>query len=345
MADGPRVTSETRNRPSRAGTIAVIIPAHNSGRTLGSCLEAVYRELANGDELIVVDDASADDSAAVAARAGARVIRAAENLGAGRARNLGAREAGGDVLFFLDADVILQPGALGALRKAFAGGDVDAVVGHYTEVSPAAGFFSQYQNFYTFFNHDRQEGAINWFWTAMGAIQRDVFWEAGGFSEHFRGASAEDMQLGYELSRAGRRILLVKEIRGAHDHRHAFGSLVRNDLKKSAAWANVFFRLNRGGRYKHGFTGTSNQVAVAAAYILFAGLVAIPFFPLGGGLAAAAAAAAFVGANASFYRFIARKAGGAFLLGAIPFHYFTNLLIGVGVTRGVLTYLFGGRVH
>lgn len=335
----------TANSQKRAGTISIIVPAHNSARTLGRCLAAVNRELAAGDELIVVDDASKDDSAAVAAAAGARVIRAPENLGAGRARNLGAREAGGDLLLFLDADVILQPGALGSLREAFARGEADAIVGHYAEVSPAPGFFSQYQNFYTFYNHDRQEGVINWFWTAIGAVKSGVFRDAGGFSEYFRGASAEDMQLGYELSRAGRRIELVKEVRGAHDHHHTFGSLVRNDLKKSAAWANVFLRLNRGGRYRHGFTGMSNRIALAAAYILLAGLCALPFYPIIGAAAAALAAAAFVAANASFYGFIARKAGAVFLLGAVPFHYFTNLLIGIGATRGVLTYLFGGRVR
>ena len=323
--------------------LSVVIPARNSARTLGRCLEALAPQL-DGGEVIVVDDASDDDSSRVAAAGGARVIRAAENVGAARARNLGAAEARGDCLLFLDADVYLLPGALAALRDAFASG-ADAVVGHYTDRSPAPGFFSQYQNYYTFFNHDRQQGDINWFWTAIGGVKRAVYESLGGFSEHFRGASAEDIQFGYELARAGRRTRLVKEVRGAHDHRHTFRSLVRNDLKKSAAWSNVFLRLNAGGKFKHGFTGAANRLTLFAAYLVPLALVGAIFSPLVGGAVAAAAALVFLGVNAPFYVFVARHAGPAFLLGAVPFHYFTYLLVGVGVARGTLSYLLGAKVQ
>ena len=310
---------------------------------MGACVRAVREQFGGDGEVLCVDDASTDDSAAAAAAAGARVIRAAGNVGAARARNLGAKEASGDVLLFLDADVVLQPGALPALRAAFDAG-YDAVVGHYTERTPAPGFFSQYQNYYTYYNHDRQAGDINWFWTAMGAVRRAAFEEVGGFSEHFRGASAEDMQLGYELSRAGRRIVLAKDVRGAHDHHHTFRSLVRNDLKKSAAWSNVFLRLNRGGRYKHGFTGAANRVSLAAAFLVLVGAVAALAWPAAGGALVAASLVAFVAVNAGFYAFIARRAGVPFLAGAVPFHFFTFYLVALGVIRGTLTYLFGARV-
>jgi len=244
---------------------------------------------------------------------------------------------------FLDADVILQEGAGAALARAFEEG-ADAVVGHYTDISPAPGFFSQYQNFYTFFNHDRQEGDINWFWTAIGAVRRDLFFNLGGFAEHFRGASAEDMEFGYKLARAGRRTVLAKDVRGAHDHRHTFYSLVRNDLKKSGAWANVFLRLNRSGKYKHGFTGAANRVTLAASWLTVGGIVAAAFWPVAGVLVTAAAAGAFITINAPFYAFIARRAGWTFLVGAIPFHFFTNFLIGIGVLRGAVNYIVGSKV-
>ncbi len=322
--------------------LSVIVPAHNGARTLAACLAAVRRELAGG-EVICVDDASADDGAAIAAAAGAKVIRTAENVGAARARNRGAAAACGRYLLFLDADVILLPGALAALARAF-NGDVDAVVGHYTALTPAAGFFSRYQNFYTFYNHDRQDGAINWFWTAVGAVRGDVFKQLGGFREHFRGASAEDMQFGYELSRAGFHIVLDKDVRGVHDHVHTFFSLIRNDLKKSAAWTNVFLRLNRRGEYEHGFTGAANRVSLVAAFIVVVALAASWWLGRFGVALAAGAGTVFIVVNAPFYNFMARRAGPAFLLGAVPFHLFTYVLIGLGIARGAVSYLFGAKV-
>jgi GT2 family glycosyltransferase len=317
---------------------------HDNERTLARCLAALAAQLGADGEVICVDDASADGSAAVASAAGAAVARMAENVGAARARNAGAGAARGECLFFLDADVMLSAGALAALRRSFEAG-ADAVVGHYTAETPAPGFFSRYQNYYTFFNHDRQRGDINWFWTAMGAVRRGVFEELGGFSEHYRGASAEDMEFGYELSRAGRRIVLDKDVRGEHDHRHGFRSLVSNDLKKSAAWSNVFLRLNKRGRFKHGFTGAANRISLFASYGVLAGALAAVFVPAVGAVVAVASALAYLAANAPFFAFVGRRAGLPFLIGAAAFHYFTNLLIGLGVARGTLTYLFGAKVR
>jgi hypothetical protein len=152
------------------------------------------------------------------------------------------------------------------------------------------------------------------------------------------------MQFGYELSRAGYRIVLAKDVRGAHDHRHTFASLVRNDLKKSAAWSNVFLRLNRRGGYKHGFTGAANRISLAASVLAPLGAAMAAFRPWFGAGVAAAAVLVFAAVNAPFYRFMARHAGAAFLAGAVPFHFFTFWLIAVGVARGTLSYVFGSKV-
>lgn len=325
--------------------LSVVIPARNSAATVGAVIAAARREFGGEAEIICVDDNSRDGTADAAAAAGAKVVRLHGNVGAARARNIGAREAAGEVILFLDADVVLQEGAGEALRRAFAGG-ADAVVGHYTASTPAPGFFSKYQNFYTFFNHDRQrEGDINWFWTAIGALRKEVFFQLGGFSEHFRGASAEDMELGYKLARSGHRTVLAKSVRGIHNHKHTFGSLVRNDLKKSAAWSNVYLRLNRGGKYRHGFTGTANRVTLGASWLLAAGAAVAAFRPAPGGILAGVAFLTLCIANAPFYVFIARLAGIPFLLGAVPFHIFTNFLIGIGVCRGTINYFLGRRVR
>ena len=101
-------------------TVSVVIPAHDAERTLGAVLAALTEQSAPPDEVIVVDDASTDATAELAARAGATVVRNEQPLFAGGARNRGWEAASGDVVCFLDSDAIPQPGWGAGLREALA---------------------------------------------------------------------------------------------------------------------------------------------------------------------------------------------------------------------------------
>ena len=84
----------------------VVIPAHNAARTLGAVLEALERQSAPPEEVIVVDDVSTDGTAAIAQAHGAKTIRAEHRLHAGGARNRGRDEAKTETVVFLDSDAI-----------------------------------------------------------------------------------------------------------------------------------------------------------------------------------------------------------------------------------------------
>lgn len=104
--------------------ISVVIPAYNEERVLGATLEAVFvacervsESRRETPEVIVVDNASTDDTAGVAARAGATVVRA-DTPGIAVARNAGAAVASASRLFFLDADTWIPPDTLVAVIAA-----------------------------------------------------------------------------------------------------------------------------------------------------------------------------------------------------------------------------------
>ncbi|HJT45077.1 MAG TPA: glycosyltransferase, partial [Chthoniobacterales bacterium] len=84
--------------------LSFIVPAYNEEFELPSTLEAI-RSAANGraHEIIVADDASTDRTSAIGREAGAKVVFI-DRRQIAAARNAGARAAGGDVLFFVDAD-------------------------------------------------------------------------------------------------------------------------------------------------------------------------------------------------------------------------------------------------
>ncbi|NUQ17163.1 MAG: glycosyltransferase [Sphingomonas sp.] len=84
--------------------LSVVIPTLNAERTLPGCLAAV----SEADEILVVDGESSDDTAAMAERAGARLVRSSRGRGA--QLHAGALAAQGDWLLFLHADTLLAPG-------------------------------------------------------------------------------------------------------------------------------------------------------------------------------------------------------------------------------------------
>ena len=108
--------------------LSFIIPAHNEERLLGRTLDAIVAaasSCAEPFEIIVVDDASTDGTAAIARAHGAVVEQVAlRKISA--VRNAGAKKAAGDVLIFVDADTILPPrtlaSALAALRAGYVAG-------------------------------------------------------------------------------------------------------------------------------------------------------------------------------------------------------------------------------
>jgi glycosyltransferase involved in cell wall biosynthesis len=113
--------------------VSVVIPCFNQGHFLGEAIGSVASQTYQPIETIVIDDASTDETFAIATNAGVRCIRQEQNLGLAQARNAGMRASAGELLLFLDADDLLAPDAIAAgtacLRRmpqaAFAFGQPD----------------------------------------------------------------------------------------------------------------------------------------------------------------------------------------------------------------------------
>jgi glycosyltransferase involved in cell wall biosynthesis len=93
-------------------TVSVVIPARDAARTIARAVLSVQAPDEIPDEIIVVDDGSGDDTAALARNLGARVIRLAASQGAAAARNAGIMAATGNIIAFQDADDEWLPGKL-----------------------------------------------------------------------------------------------------------------------------------------------------------------------------------------------------------------------------------------
>lgn len=108
---------------------SVVIPCRNAARTVGDAVASACAQSEPPAEVVVVDDASTDESADAARVAGARVIRNATRRNAGGARNVGLEATRGDLVAFLDADAVAPKDWLARAQKVFAGDPTISGVG------------------------------------------------------------------------------------------------------------------------------------------------------------------------------------------------------------------------
>src|SRR6187402_451343 len=167
---------------------SVIVPVHNARDTLAECLAGLGRSSRRPDEVIVVDDSSTDASAGIARTYGATLITGAAHAprGAAWARNRGAERASGDVLVFVDADVVVHGDALARMGAVFAGEPgLHALFGSYDEQPRCPDIPSRFKNLLHHYVHQHGKLAASSFWAGCGAMKRTTFAAVGGFDERY----------------------------------------------------------------------------------------------------------------------------------------------------------------
>ncbi len=317
-------------------TISAIIPAFEARAYVGECLRALVAASPDVDEIVVVDDASTDDTAAVAAAAGARVVRRERNGGPAAARNAGAAAARGDVLWFVDADVVVAPDAPARVARLLATRpDVAAVFGSYDTRPRATGVVSQYRNLLHHYVHQQAATEASTFWAGCGAVRRAAFESVGGFDTSAAWHFIEDIELGYRLHAGGHRIVLDKDLRATHLKRWTLAGVLRTDtFFRAAPWTRLIRRtttapadLNLGGTQRASVAAAGLATACAGLAILHRAFA----------VAAVVLLLALVVLNRPLYRFLQRERGLAFTLAAVPLHVLYFLCCGAGFVWGCLT--------
>jgi glycosyltransferase involved in cell wall biosynthesis len=313
-----------------APRVSVVVPAYNSARELPDCLSALICSTPAALEVIVVDDASTDDTAAVAAGFGVTVVRLARNCGPGGARNAGGRTACGDILFFVDADVVVAPDAIERVVRTFEGEpDLAAVFGSYDSRPRAPGVVSQYRNLLHHFVHQAGRPEARTFWGACGAIRRSVFLSVGGFdAERYPQPSIEDIELGDRLRAAGHRLRLDRQLQGTHLKQWRLLTVIRTDIAcRAVPWARLILssgsvpddlNLKLDQRVSSGLVGLAGVLtALSPLRLELLGL-------------AAAALAGMVVVNRRLFLFLLRERGLGFALACVPLHVLYYLCCGLG---------------
>jgi GT2 family glycosyltransferase len=338
--------------------VTVVIPSYDSARTIELCVRAVARQTYAPIEIIVVDDGSTDGSAEIAARVAralnapaqrapaqrapvqrVTLLRTGANAGQAAARNLGARRATGDVLFFLDADIVLAPGSVAAaVAELGADPGLGAICGVLDpEPLLPTGLAARYRAAQQFVWFDEADGAIPGLHVAMCGLRAEVFREVGPFDPGLR--YTEDQEYGYRLRRRYD-VRATRAVHGRHDHRDP----LRRILGKVFHRTRLGMPLWLAHRSLPGGAATGSRALASVAALAAALSVPSPLLvgPVGAGATAALLGAA-VALDAGTYRHVFADRGAAFGLYFVGVHLLVNLTTAVAAGLGAARYVVRRR--
>ena len=327
-----------------ARDVSVVIPVHRAGEALRRCLARLAAAEPQAGEVIVVADGGGDGQWRDAAEfANVRLIELPERRGAPAARNAAARVANGSVLFFVDADVIVETNAVGEVVAALnERPEWSGVFGSYDDAPGAPNFVAQYKGLLNHYVHQHARDEAFTFWTALGAIRKDVFLQLGGFDVTQR---LEDVELGYRLRVAGFRVGVRKTLLGKHLKRWTAWTLVRSDFyDRALPWTELMLRHKHAEKDLN--LDTANRLSVVCVFALLASPALAWLSPPAGAGLAVASAGSLLWLNRKLYAFFLFERGPAFLAAAVFWHWLYFLYGGIAFAIGTaLHVLRGSRRH
>jgi Glycosyl transferase family 2 len=323
--------------------VSVVVPVHDNAR----CLERTLEVLEASDlpreqwELIVVDDASTDEAATIAARHADTSVRLRDEArGPAYARNRGIEVATGEFVAFIDADVHIAPSTLGAMLESLqVAPDVAAVSAVYDAGPAASGFITGYRNLLLHHLQQASRGA-QLFSSACAMVRREALLHSGMFDEwRFPRPQVEDLELGHRLSVLGYRLQLRTDLQVTHLKRWTFAAAIASDVRDRAIpWMRVLGRRADANHVGLGLTTATpiRAVGLSATVALgVAGAVTRDARLLGG---AAALGVVALAANAPLLARMVRARGVLFTLAAAPLHLFFELVNGLALAAGWFIY-------
>ena len=295
-------------------TLTAVIPATNDPPTLTACLASIAAAEVPPEQVVVVTDGN----------------------GPAAARNAGVEDATGDVIVFVDADVLPHEDAFSRIREAFdADAELTALFGSYDDSPADPGVVSQFRNLLHHHVHQQGAGEATTFWAGLGAVRADAFRAAGGFdAERYALPSVEDIDLGTRLTADGGRIVLDPLLQGTHLKRWTIADMVRTDFwQRGVPWVELVLRHQSGATALN--LGWRHRVSAAAAVVSALSL-------LRGRPGTAVAGLALLAAlNVELYELLLRKQGPARAAAGAGLHAVHHVTGALAVPVGVARHLNG----
>lgn len=194
--------------------ISVIIPTHNSDLTIERCVLSLTSQTYPREkfEIIVVDDGSKDNTTTIAKKVGADLVLEIDQCFPGKARNIGASKAKGNLLAFIDSDCEAEQGwletisneseSLAAIGGPILNGNTQSLVA-----------WAEYLMEFSEFSENKKRSITNFIPSCNLVCSKDTFLKVGGFQEE---GLSEDVNFGFALKKAGVDLTFIPKLQVRH---------------------------------------------------------------------------------------------------------------------------------
>ena len=322
------------NPDNKGPYISIIIPLYNAEKTLEKCLTAIFNSRYQNFEVLVVDDGSKDASIKIAESFSCKILKLTHNQGPSVARNWGAKNAKGDVLLFIDSDIVIKRDTLDLFVDSLK--SYPAVFGIYTQKPGTDELLTLYQNFYAHKSMKQTRDLTSVLYSYCVAIEKKVFDEVGGFDQSWVRATFEDVEFGLRVTENGHQIYLNKNIEVVHHANFDLKRFAKNYFFKSLDLSKFMFGRKKLTLNNEGWTNRNNLVSFLAGVSIipfsiscfFSGWFVLPFL---------ISMALFLTINLDFYRFILKEKPRG-LLYAFLLNLMVQTISGIGIFLGLASH-------
>ncbi len=332
MADA-RPTADAGPTADARPTVSVIIPNYNYEKTIAAVVESVLAQTHPVHEVVVVDDGSSDRSPEIVRRYPDVRLVTQPNGGVSVARNRGVQETTGEILFFLDSDIALEPdavaNAVALLQEQPDLGCVHGVVGKRALFDD--GPVERYRVLHEHWWRRRATGRVRTVFFAMCAIRREVYEEVGPLDETLR--ESEDVEYSERLSEKYP-ILLTETVAGRHDDEDRLGAMLTEQYRRSQ----LLVAFAGAHRFSPGALKANRMPGVLATAVTW-GSLPLLLLSRKAALGPALGLAWFAVADPGLARFVIRDRGLRYYPAFVGYPFLLHSALVAGVARGVVRAL------
>ena len=251
--------------PTEAG-ITVAIPCYNGAAYVHYAIESLLAQTHPADEILVIDDGSTDESAAVVRRYPVRLVQHKQNKGLATARNTAIAQAQGDIVAFIDVDAFADRNCLEVLLNGYSAPQIGGVGGQGIEVNVRS-LADRWRKAHASQSHGRAPKDVPFLYGLCMSFRRKALHQIGGFDVAFR-TNGEDMDIGLRLNAAGFRLRYLPDAKVYHQRTDDLDSLQRT----MEAWYSAAYRalcVNQSHPWRI-FAGTVRRICTDPLHDLIA---------------------------------------------------------------------------
>ncbi len=318
--------------------ISIVIPTYNAAKFMPNLLDSIFKQVTDDMEVVIVDDCSTDNTVEIVNKYPARVIQLGKNGGPARARNIGVEAAKGEIIFFLDSDVVVLDGTMKEVKDCFdKDPSANCVIGICATEPLNKGFVPTYMAMFEYIHLiGTKDNKVSVFAPRCGAIKKDLFQKVGGYDESYKGADVEDFELARRINKVDC-IILNPRMLVKHQFVNNFQEAVINYFKRAVMWIHLFLKEKKFDNA--GPTAPSNGVAAICAFFSLISLFFIPLINTAK-YAFILLLIIFMLANLRWWNFMRKEAGLLFSIKAIFLNYFLGIDIIIATMYGMISYFF-----